>query len=110
AVVDRPDAKEGDGSQPAANWVLVSNLGLSTYSGADGMAIAVRSLADAKPIAGVTLKLYARNNGELASVTSDADGLARIAGGLLKGSGGDEPFAVVANGPGGDFNFLEVGR
>jgi uncharacterized protein YfaS (alpha-2-macroglobulin family) len=114
AVVERPDAKEGDGSQPATNWVLVSNLGLSTYSGADGMAVAVRSLADAKPLAGVTLKLYARNNGELASVTSDADGLARIPGGLLKGSGGDEPFAVVANGPANgastDFNFLEVSR
>ena len=114
AVVDRPDSKPGDGSQPATNWVLVSNLGLSTYSGSDGMAVAVRSLADAKPLAGVALRLYARNNGELASVTSDADGLARIPGGLLHGSGGDEPFAVIANGPAngsrGDFNFLEVGR
>src|SRR5207302_3127840 len=38
----------------------------------------------------------------------------RIPGGLLRGRGGDEPFAIVANGPatgpGGDFNFLEVGR
>ncbi len=110
AVVDRPDAKEGDGSQPATNWVLVSNLGLTTYSGRDGMAVAVRSLGDAKPVGGVTLKLYARNNAELAAVTSDKDGLARIPGGLLHGSGGDEPFAVMAYGPGGDFNFLEVGR
>src|SRR5216683_2668004 len=108
AVVERADAKPGEPSQPSTNWVLVSNLGLSTYTGSDGMEVAVRSLADAKPIAGVTLRLYARNNGELAAVTSDADGLARIAGGLLHGSGGDEPFAVIANGPGGDFNFLEV--
>ena len=43
----------------------------------DGMAVAVRSLADAKPVAGVTLRLYARNNGELAPLTSDADGIAR---------------------------------
>ncbi|MGC2413145.1 MAG: MG2 domain-containing protein, partial [Stellaceae bacterium] len=110
AVVDKPDTKQGDGSQPATNWVLVSNLGLTTYSGRDGMAVAVRSLGDAKPVAAVTLKLYARNNAELASVTSDKDGLARIPGGLLHGSGGDEPFAVMAYGPGGDFNFLEVGR
>jgi alpha-2-macroglobulin len=110
AVVERSDAKPGEPSQPATNWVLVSNLGLSTYTESDGMEVAVRSLADAKPIAGVTLRLYARNNGELAAATSDADGLARIAGGLLHGSGGDEPFAVIANGPGGDFNFLEVGR
>src|SRR5712691_5591862 len=84
AVVDRADTKPGEPSQPATNWVLVSNLGLSTYTGSDGMAVAVRSLADAKPVAGVTLRLYARNNGELAAVTSDADGFARIAGGLLR--------------------------
>jgi uncharacterized protein YfaS (alpha-2-macroglobulin family) len=94
--------------------VLVSNLGLTTYTGSDGMAVAVRSLADAKPLAGVTLRLYARNNAELASVTSDADGIGRISGGLLHGKGGDEPFAVMAYGPAngstGDFNFLEVGR
>ena len=43
-------------------------------------------------------------------MTSDADGLARIPGGLVRGSGGDEPFAVMAYGKDGDFNFLEVGR
>jgi uncharacterized protein YfaS (alpha-2-macroglobulin family) len=114
AVVERADAKPGDDSQPATNWVLVSNLGLTTYTGSDGMAVTVRSLADAKPLAGVTLRLYARNNAELASVTSDADGIGRISGGLLHGKGGDEPFAVMAYGPAngstGDFNFLEVGR
>ncbi len=112
AVVERADAKPGDDSQPATNWVLVSNLGLTTYTGSDGMAVAVRSLADAKPLAGVALRLYARNNGELASVTSDADGIGHIPGGLLHGKGGDEPFAVMAYGPArtGDFNFLEVGR
>jgi uncharacterized protein YfaS (alpha-2-macroglobulin family) len=110
AIVDRPDAKADDDRAPATNWVLVSNLGLTSYTGSDGMALEVRSLADAKPVPGVALKLYARNNGELAAVTTDADGLARIPGGMLHGSGGDEPAAVLAYGPGGDFNFLEVGR
>ena len=44
----------------------------------DGMAVAVRSLADGKPLSGVTLRLYARNNGELAPPPTDADGLAHI--------------------------------
>jgi alpha-2-macroglobulin len=110
AVVDRADLKPDDERQPATNWVLVSNLGLSAYTGKEGMDVAVRSLADAKPLAGVTLRLYARNNGELASVTTDGGGLAHIAGGLLHGSGGDEPFAVMAYGPDSDFNFLEIGR
>jgi uncharacterized protein YfaS (alpha-2-macroglobulin family) len=115
AAVNRADTKRGGDSQTATNWVLVSNLGLATYSGSDGMAVAVRSLADAKPIAGVALKLYARNNGELASATTDAAGVAHIPGAKLRGRGGDEPFALVANGPAngpnsGDFNFLEIGR
>src|SRR5213078_215817 len=52
----------------------------------------------------------ARNNGELGTAMTDAEGLARIPGAILRGRGGDEPFAVMAYGPGGDFNFLEVGR
>jgi uncharacterized protein YfaS (alpha-2-macroglobulin family) len=109
-VVERADVKDGDDTQPAANWILVSDLGLTTYSGADGMAVAVRSLADAKPLSGVTLRLYAHNNGELGSATTGADGIARFAPGLLHGKGGNEPFAVMAYGAQGDFNFLEVGR
>lgn len=110
AAVQRADAKEAESNEPATNWVLVSDLGLTTYTGTDAMTVAVRSLADAKPAAGVTLRLYARNNGELATATTDAAGLARIPGGLLHGKGGDEPYAVMAYGPKGDFNFLEVGR
>jgi uncharacterized protein YfaS (alpha-2-macroglobulin family) len=115
AAVERPDQIGDERSQPATNWVLVSNLGLTTYTGTDGMAVMVRGLGDARPIAGVAVKLYARNNGELASVSTDRSGIARIPGGALRGRGGDEPFAIVANGlpdspNSGDFNFLEVGR
>ena len=81
AVVERTDVKEGEDTGSATNWVLVSNLGLTAYTGADGMAVAVRSLADAKPVAGVTLRLYAHNNAELGSATTDAQGIARFAGG-----------------------------
>src|SRR5262249_37764982 len=80
------------------------------YTGNDGMTIAVRSLADAKPVPGVTVRLYAHNNGELATATSDAGGIARIPAGMVHGKGGDEPYAVMAYGADGDFNFLEVGR
>ncbi|HWB51101.1 MAG TPA: MG2 domain-containing protein, partial [Stellaceae bacterium] len=110
AAVQRGDLKEGEESEPATNWILVSNLGLTSYTGSDGMAVAVRSLADAKPVPGVTLRLYAHNNGDLGNATTGADGIARFPAGLLHGKGGDEPFAVMAYGPEGDFNFLEVGR
>jgi uncharacterized protein YfaS (alpha-2-macroglobulin family) len=110
AVAERTDLLHDQYAEPATNWVLVSDLGLAAYKGTDGVAVNVRSLADGKPLPGVSVRLYARNNGELAAVTTDGGGIARIAGGLLRGSGGDEPFVVTAHGPEGDFNFLEIGR
>jgi alpha-2-macroglobulin len=101
-VAERTDLMQDQYAEPATNWVLVSDLGLAAYKGADGMAVDVRSLADGKPLQGIALKLYARNNGELASVTTDADG--------MRGRGGDEPFVITAHRPDGDFNFLEIGR
>jgi len=110
AIAERADLRQDEYAEPATNWVLVSNLGLAVYKGADGMAVDVRSLADGKPLRGIAVRLYARNNGELAEATSDAGGIARIPGGLLRGRGGDEPFVVTTLGPDNDFNFLEVGR
>src|SRR5271165_1922170 len=110
AVAERTDLMQDQYAEPATNWVLVSDLGLTAYKGADGLAVDVRSLADGKPMSGVAVRLYARNNGELAAATSDGGGIARIAAGLLRGSGGDEPFVVTAHGADNDFNFLEIGR
>src|SRR5215469_10211573 len=59
---------------------------------------------------GVQVALYARNNGELASVMTNAAGIVHIAGSLLRGRGGDEPFVITAHGSDSDFNFLEIGR
>ena len=93
AVAERSDLRQDEYAEPATNWVLVSNLGLAAYKGTDGLAVNVRSLADGKPLPGVAIRLYARNNGELAEATSDAGGIARIPGGLLRGRGGDEPLS-----------------
>ncbi|MBV8130934.1 MAG: hypothetical protein JO282_00275 [Alphaproteobacteria bacterium] len=110
AVAERSDLRQDEYAEPATNWVLVSDLGLAAYKGTDALAVNIRSLADGKPLPGVAVQLYARNNGELAEATSDAGGIARIPRGLLRGRGGDEPFVVTAHGPDDDFNFLEIGR
>jgi uncharacterized protein YfaS (alpha-2-macroglobulin family) len=110
AVAERSDLRQDEYAEPATNWVLVSNLGLAAYKATDGLAVDVRSIADGKPLPGIAVGLYARNNGELAEATSDTGGIARIPGGLLRGRGGDEPFVVTAHGPDNDFNFLEIGR
>jgi uncharacterized protein YfaS (alpha-2-macroglobulin family) len=109
-VAERTDLPQDQSAEPATNWVLVSDLGLAAYKGADGLAVDVRALAEGKPLRGIQVKLYARNNAELSSGTTDADGIARILSGLLRGRGGDEPLVVTVHGPDSDFNFLEIGR
>ncbi len=92
-------------------WVVLSDLGLVTYTGHDGLHVAVRSLADGRALAGVTVRLLARNNAQLGEAVSDADGLALFEAGLVAGTGGSRPGAVLAYADGADaedFNFLAL--
>lgn len=93
----------------AGQWVVQTDLGLTSFNGADGLTVSVRSLASAKPLTGVRLTLVARNNDELAQATTGADGVARFAPGLLRGTGGMAPVMVMAYG-GDDFAFLDLRR
>ncbi len=92
----------------ATQWFVVSDLGLAGYSGNDGLHALVRSLSGAGPIAGVTLQLIARNDEVLGQATTDGLGYARLDPGLLRGTGGNAPALLVAQGPGGDFGLLDL--
>ncbi|HLO77205.1 MAG TPA: MG2 domain-containing protein, partial [Magnetospirillum sp.] len=101
--------EDGDYRQFAAQWVVQTDLGLTSFNGADGLTLSVRSLKTAQPMAGVRLTLIARNNDELAQVTTGADGTARFAPGLLRGTGGMAPVMVMAYGS-DDFAYLDLRR
>lgn len=108
-VTAKPAGKKVEGySDLATQWVLVSDLGLSSFRGADGLDVFLRSLDSARPVVGVTVKLYGRNNSELGAARTNAAGRATFDPGLLRGHGGNAPAAVLAYGPGGDFNFLDL--
>lgn len=94
----------------ATQWFVVSDIGLTTFSGEDGLAVFARSLATAQPIAGVSLSLIARNNELLGEAVTDADGVARFQRGLTRGEGGLEPAALTAQGEDEDFVFLDLTR
>jgi uncharacterized protein YfaS (alpha-2-macroglobulin family) len=99
---------DGDGQQArAAQWFVVSDLGLSAYSGDDGLHVLVRSLASTQPVGGVALRLLARNNEVLGTAQADARGYARFDRGLLKGEGGAGPRLIVAEGQ-GDYALLDL--
>ena len=102
---------EGDcGESAATQWFVVSDLGLSTLSGNDGLHTLVRSLSSTAPVAGANLRLIARNNDVLGTAQTDAAGYARFEPGLLRGTGGNAPLLVTAEAADGDYGFLDLTR
>ena len=104
-VADDP-ARE-DWEATATQWFVVTDLGIATLTGADGLHVFLRGLSDATARAGVTVKLLARNNDVLGEAATDADGHARFDPGLLRGRGGAEPGLVTAE-PAQDYAFLSL--
>jgi hypothetical protein len=98
---------EGDYAAVATQWMVVSDLGLTTLSGDDGVRASVRSLATAAPLAGVEVRLVARNNEVLASKTTGADGRVDFDPGLSRGLGGSAPGLLVAT-LDDDYGFLNL--
>jgi alpha-2-macroglobulin len=103
-------ARDDDGSTRATQWFVVSDIGLSTYAGDDGLNVFARSLASARPMAGVDVKLVARNNEVLGTAKTDADGHARFAPGLMRGAAGMAPEAITAANGQSDYVFLDLTR
>jgi uncharacterized protein YfaS (alpha-2-macroglobulin family) len=98
-----------DSEDIATQWVIDSDIALTTFQGLSGMTVFARSYAKAAPLQGVKLTLVARDNNELASVTTDATGRADFDAGLMKATGGEEPVVVMAY-QGEDFSFLDLRR
>lgn len=94
----------------ATQWFVVSDIGLTTFTGEDGLTVFARSLQSAKPMAGVSLTLIARNNEVLGKAVSDEKGEARFQPGLTRGGAGLEPALISAERDGGDFVFLDLTR
>jgi alpha-2-macroglobulin len=93
----------------AAQWVIDSDIALTTFKGAGGLSVFARSYATARPMAGVRLALVARDNNLLANVNTGSDGRADFAAGLFRATGGDEPVVVMAY-AGDDFSFIDLRR
>jgi uncharacterized protein YfaS (alpha-2-macroglobulin family) len=97
-----------DYGERTTQWFIVSDLGLTAFSGTDGIHAFVNSLATTAPIGNVELRLLARNNEVLAVKKTEADGTVTFEPGLARGEGGLSPALLVASGDGGDYAFLNL--
>ncbi|MHA3915099.1 alpha-2-macroglobulin family protein [Halovulum sp. GXIMD14793] len=93
---------------PATQWFIVSDIGISTLLGNDGLHVSVRGLTDALPREGFKVELISRNNQVLASATTDANGAVQFDAAITRGQGGNAPGLVTVRDADADFAFLDL--
>ena len=93
---------------PAWQWFVISDLGITTMSGTDGLHVFVRSLGTAEAKVGVTVELLNVSNAILGTATTDEQGYARFDAGLTRGLAGSAPAMVVVKEGDQDISFLSL--
>lgn len=104
------NGRSNEWDSKATQWFVVSDVGLTTYAGTDGLNVFARSLDSAGPLEGVELQLIAKNNEVLGTATTDADGRASFTAGLIRGTAANTPAVILAKKGEGDFVFLDMTR
>lgn len=92
----------------ATQWVLVTDLGISTFLGQNDLLVNVRSMANATSVVGVEVQLIARNNEILAKATTNKKGIVTFNSNLLKGKGGKKAANLLVYDQKGDFSILKL--
>ena len=98
---------DSDGSL-ATQWFIVSDLGLTAYSGNDGIHVFVNSLASTEAVGRAEVRLVARNNEILATRKTDDSGHVLFEPGLARGEGGLSPAMLTVSGEKTDYAFLSL--
>jgi uncharacterized protein YfaS (alpha-2-macroglobulin family) len=98
---------DDDGSL-ATQWFIVSDLGLTAFSGNDGIHVFVNSLASTEAVSKAEVRLVARNNEILATRKTDDSGHAVFEAGLARGEGGLSPAMLTVSTEKADYAFLSL--
>src|SRR3984957_2837275 len=97
-----------DDSSLATQWFIVSDLGLTAFSGNDGIHVFVNSLASTDAVAKGEVRLVARNNEILATRKTDDSGHVLFEAGLARGEGGLSPALLTVTSEKADYAFLSL--
>ncbi len=97
-----------DNNARATQWFILSDIGLTTMQGNDGLTVFARHLGTAEPLAGLEVALLAQANRVLATVQTDAEGVAHFDAGLLRGTAGTAPALIMAKDGAADLAFLSL--
>jgi uncharacterized protein YfaS (alpha-2-macroglobulin family) len=109
AVAKGPGSGSDDNSGSlATQWFIVSDLGLTAFSGNDGIHVFVNSLASTDAIGKAEVRLVARNNEILATRKTDDSGHVLFEAGLARGEGGLSPALLTVSSDKNDYAFLSL--
>jgi len=108
AAPKSPASSDDESGSLATQWFIVSDLGLTAFSGNDGIHVFANSLATTGPLNDVDVRLVARNNEILATRKTDQAGHALFEAGLARGEGGLAPALLSVTGAKGDYAFLSL--
>jgi alpha-2-macroglobulin len=92
----------------ATQWFIVSDLGLTAFSGNDGIHAFVHSLETAQPRGTVEIRLMSRANEILARKRSTDTGHVHFEANLVRGEGALAPAMLIASDSKGDYAFLNL--
>jgi uncharacterized protein YfaS (alpha-2-macroglobulin family) len=106
-TANQPNADPYDNTG-ATQWFVLSDLGISSLSGVDGMHVFVRSLGSATAQEGVSVSLLSNANRVLGTAQTDANGYALFEAGLTRGTGGASPALLVVEKGDEDIAFLSL--
>jgi alpha-2-macroglobulin len=101
-------APQDDVDSLATQWFIVSDLGLTAFSGNDGIHAFVHSLDTTQPKGATEVRLLSRSNEVLADKRTDDSGHVQFEANLARGEGALAPAMLIASGSGGDYAFLNL--
>jgi alpha-2-macroglobulin len=92
----------------STQWFVLSDIGLATMMGNDGLTVVVRQLGDGAAMAGAEVTLVSQANAILGTAVSGEDGIARFEAGLTRGTGSSAPALVTVTDGADDLAFLSL--
>jgi uncharacterized protein YfaS (alpha-2-macroglobulin family) len=101
---------EDDRPARARRWVLLTDMAMTTYKGAEGLDTVVRSLKSARPLPMVRINLMAVNGDVLGEGRTDGQGRVHFPNPLLAGQGALAPKMIMAHGSNDDFTATDINR
>ncbi|MEH2627197.1 uncharacterized protein YfaS (alpha-2-macroglobulin family) [Bradyrhizobium sp. AZCC 1719] len=108
AAAKGPGSSSDDDGTLATQWFIVSDMGLTAFSGNDGIHVFVNSLASTEAVSRAEVRLVARNNEILATRKTDDAGHVLFEAGLARGEGGLSPALLTVMSEKADYAFLSL--